>query len=221
MDKDRAQAFYEKAYHAVKDNIPYYTKCLADIGWYINDSTTLGVSIHAYYFFKLDRIDVVDKIFSEYVESEINKIFDRLINLYPDITVALNEAKSCVDNEMYFAAIPLLVSMSEYIAEKISKKSHFLFTTEKRGPKRFNKAELLYGSKLAKHDLFGHRSIIAKNHSFNEHDKFSLSDSNKINRHAILHGRDIKYGTRVNALKTISFLNYVELTLRGVESHEN
>ena len=137
--------------------------------------------------------------------------------LDPSISVNLNEVKFCADNNMYYAAIPLMLTLSEYIAnvntsKLISKEAtHVLFNKERKGPIK-NRLELHFGTHIEKYDRFSYRSIITKDHSFNE--KQSLTDHTKVNRHAVLHGCDVNYGTKMNFFKTLCFLEYIDLTLR-------
>ena len=54
-------------------------------------------------------------------------------------------------------------------------------------------------------------SPLASTLPINASKKQRESDFNQLNRHQVLHGESVGYGTKINSLKAISLINYVAL----------
>lgn len=213
--KEQINAF-TKAYKVLKPDKEKLTEDLAARGWFFNHSNLPGFWVTVLYHVKKGDFEILDQIFCDLYEVEKDEIFSRLMSFYPEIELNLSEAKFCIDNHKYYAAIPLLLSLAEYLANvnisliKGEETTHVLFKRKNS----INALDKLLGAELIRFNQFSYNSSLTKNHSFIESQ--ADSDKTKINRHSVLHGCDITYGTRINALKTLCFINHVDLTLRAI-----
>jgi len=105
----------------------------------------------------------------------------------------------------YFAAIPLLLSQSEGVCVDILHASIFL---KEKGQPTTKKAEQLgahSGDELLR--AFIEPLLLVGPINVNTSDL----DASKghLNRHAVLHGASLDFGTKINAFKAISLLNFL------------
>jgi hypothetical protein len=201
----------EGEYTVIDPDIDNTLKELANEAWFFVASGYLDLWPQILREFKSKNQAAVDELFCMEFDDKSDQIFERLVSMHPEINEPLREAQLCLIEKKYYAGIPLIFSLSEFIANKI--------VTADKGK---NIEQVLYSGtgKLLRqlygaNDKSGYKWAIFNSHSLNK--KFStLKGDSGINRHAVLHGLDIKYGTRINMLKTLSFLDYVDLTLRHV-----
>src|SRR5690606_7051814 len=99
-----------------------YVKELSEIGWFFQGGHTPGFFVQILTLIKDKKFSEVDSLFESYYEEKYTDIFERLSRIYPAIKDNLQEAKNCHELGMYYSSIPLLIILSEYIANKIISK---------------------------------------------------------------------------------------------------
>lgn len=141
----------------------------------------------------------LDNKFSSYIETYESDILYRLLQEYPDRANIINEAFSLHREARYFASIPLFLMLAEGIA--FGKTNLSVFNT------RQNKPEI---AKFFKPNYVETRTIegmfampLSENHPL------SRNKPGRLNRHRVLHGTDISYGTKKNSLQALSFLGNI------------
>ncbi len=203
---------------------------LADMGWFLNGSHTDKFSYTAIYLLSENEYDRVDSWFEEYYSSQAAEIFQLLVKKYPEIKKMLSDAEKCHFQEMYFASIPLFFIIAEFIANKGineiigSEQTNFIFNKSRRGLKKKP------GTLVVSHYLRG----VIERYSFNnpfatnapiysEHtiniDTKSLQNNSpfELNRHSVLHGMNNIYGNKLNSLKALCYLDFLDIELRSLK----
>lgn len=191
-----------------------------------------------------------DENFDSYMErcllENLDQIKDLLFFKHPDRKLILEEAFKLFKEERYLAAIPLFISQIDGLSEdknhspffsmdpKVDRKK--LKKLDKDDPKVLKSASfpkvLMYAfsNKIEGIDprcIEFYREVIenaATSFISDRTPKVDLSDNKKIlNRNGIMHGHKdfVGYGTKINALKVISLLLFVDHMLSLIESNEN
>lgn len=143
---------------------------------------------------------------------------------YPDRAHILKEAFLLFEQERYIACIPLFLAQADGIAKDFG--THGVFAGKEKDEAILEKKKFLFyiSKKIGNNTsinnilmkLFYSSIFIGieeyKNISLIKHtDTTNTLENNSLNRHGIMHGNKeyLNYGTRTNALKTISFILFV------------
>ena len=191
-----------------------------------------------------------DENFDSYMErcliGELDQIEDLLYFKHPERKLIMEEAFKLFKEERYIAAIPLFISQLDGLSED-KNHSPFFSMDPKVDRKKFKNLDKddpmilksasfpkvlkhAFSTKIEgvdpKHIEF-YREVIenaATSFISDRTPKVDLSDNKKIlNRNGIMHGHKdfVAYGTRINALKVISLLLFVDHMLSLIEENES
>lgn len=119
-------------------------------------------------------------------------------NIIKDIFIAHREEK-------YNLSIPTLLSQVDGICRDMF--GEYLFMTSKNKPKTSIVVEKTTFSKLEQH-IFSYL-LTRTTVNYNSWQRAEHKNTNELNRHAILHGESVDYGTKINSLKSIALLNSI------------
>jgi hypothetical protein len=198
---------FSDALHELPDELrPIITK-LSARSWYISGDMDIP------FLRRLDENieiseEAVDKIMSQWVSDNIEKIVERAKERYPERKAIIDAAFWAHDNMKYELSIPILLIQIDGMGyEKF----------------KFSKGKCLY-SKNGDKTIIGEITdyYINNQNSFTElllmqlREKSPLIVSSKesadypdaINRHNIIHGINTGYATQLNSLKVFSLLEY-------------
>lgn len=148
--------------------------------------------VDSFYIEKFDDVYIRDKFFGKWTNSG-------LLNNRSNI---IEESLICFEQELYFAAIPLMFSQLEGLIADKNRHEGSMNGREfkKYMDKLFNsKSSFSYDDELF--NFFSNVLIVGFGHQ--EELKSFLS------RHAIIHGGDVEYGTKENYIKLILFFDSV------------
>jgi hypothetical protein len=145
-----------------------------------------------------DDIDLLDQMFEAHVEDLVDSIDTRLQHDFAHRKEFIAEAFALFREKRYAAAIPLLLLTADGIAHDTAGRSAFGTTTTSEG--RVTRLAAWLDEQTG---MDPYLNPLAKPHAL------AASNPTRFNRHAVLHGRDLGYGTRRNALQAISFLGYL------------
>ncbi len=201
----------------VKTNLSNSTgKRVADLGkngWYCD----VGNNQKDFFSFLLDTISKekanTDERLTQYYSSNLTRIEENLIKLYPHREKFLNKGFSAHKKGDYIVSIPLLLMFTDGITfEKVDTSIY----GSNKNSLRINKSYLdnLEIDELQRATL----SAISNFTAINQ--KESSGQEAEINRNVILHGKNLTYGTEINSLKIISFANYVAGIFNGWPSEK-
>lgn len=153
----------------------------------------------------------MDEFLINYYENELENIQNKLIKNNLKRKNIINEGIENHKNGNYYSSITLLLTQVDGLCyDKTNKmffKNNFKLAREKKYKPEIEEV-------LANEDTgtFFKEFLAPMNEpsAINEHssnlDKFPI----RLNRHEILHGIDYEYGSKVNSLKIISFLSYID-----------
>lgn len=123
-----------------------------------------------------------------------NPLLDRRIDILREAVVAASQG-------LYAVAVPTLLSQLEGVIADGAKHTGYMGSPAyKSHVKDLAARDNLFGSIL--HDYVSSALLTNFLHG--------TSPNSELSRHAILHGGDVRYGTRLNATKAIMLLDYVQ-----------
>jgi hypothetical protein len=179
----------------IGEKTPTVIKILANHGWYIPfDSIPEEIFGYAEAL-EAGEVDLVNNEMRDIFEKNMNNIISRACKSFPNRTVMLMEAKLAHENKMYFASTSLFLSNADGILKgRLYKPDAFKRESNDRGIRinEFTK-------------FLTEQNSISRPFSPDNNN----GQANYLNRHGVLHGTDVSYGTKMNSLKALSLLDYV------------
>lgn len=184
-------------------------------GWYVSP-----MSIRSHKMEKLSSI-LINNNFSEFedlimTDSDkiVNQIIADAIILYPDRKNILNEIKSCYENQFYSAVINLSYSQVDGMCNETL--GYGFFDKDKKS--KTDKKILKIYNEFSKID-YRLAQIIKEQLGYKKNEITIYSDEFKdenpdivfksINRHLILHGHSYTYGNKINAMRAILLIDFI------------
>ena len=174
-------------------------KSISGYGWYIDGGITMGYTTQLMEKAIKGETEFLDDFFIKYYRENIENLTEKLINRQDTRQRIIKEGLDCHNEKKYHASTILFLSQADGICngqlfrtkkEKDSLKKYL--SKSKNG----NFINILLG-------MITDESAIDVGYSKKE--KF---DSN-LNRHAVVHGLDVNFGTEINSLKAFSLLCFV------------
>lgn len=152
----------------------------------------------------------------DYFRENLQPIEDRFNTKFPHRAKILSSAFNAHKRGEYELSIPIFLAQTDGICYEVI--NQYLFIRV-RGEKKPRTA--IYVDTLAS-DTFRHALLSPLSHplpisaSKSERDEYF----NELNRHQVMHGESLDYGTDINSLKSISLLNYIAQVLRLEDENE-
>ncbi|MET2850148.1 hypothetical protein ABXV23_25895 [Vibrio owensii] len=149
----------------------------------------------------------VDEALIDYFESELDVILKYLCERHPNRAHIITSAMNAHKRKEYVLSIPVLLSQIDGICKE--RIGHHLFTKRNKRPKT-----AIYIDQL---DIDSYQSALLAPFAVStpivasEYER--ESDFNLLNRHMVLHGESLDYGSQKNSLKALSLLNYIVQSL--------
>jgi len=171
-----------------------YDNALLKNGWLIPDELMVRDIMLLAFQFENNQIDNADKFLINYFKKQLIRIKRELIKKYPDREGILKEAFEAHKKKMYYSSTILFISQADGITENniLSGKNFKNFVKR-------NEAHPLS-------ELFTNPNPITS--TFYKK-KLDNGDETKINRHGIMHGLILDYGSELNSYKALSLLYFV------------
>jgi len=197
---------------------------LGKLGWFMTNFDSPGMYVYILDLVKKDDIVKVDEVLTKYYLSIRKEVISSIKSHHPELKNIMREISKCITLKMYHAAISLLLSSSEYIANKYASKikgekvTNILFNTVKRKSdnKRVPRISEYLKDELSRSDMiFKLTYSLSIFNGVNTSTEY-LSSENAFNRHAILHGYNIEYGTLTNVCKALCFIFFIHLSLMHI-----
>lgn len=196
------------------DETPKSLSGLSRYGWYIDMEFNIWTPIELNERIQHGDITYLDNYMCKYLTDKLDLIENNLCSTYVKREQIFKEAFNCFRQNQYFASITLFLSQVDGICSDKTDKLFFLNNTNLKHKKVYRPQVVEEISKLSDGliDIYlepiKNASLI--NDNTNNLQKYPI----KLNRHAILHGLDTEYGTKVNCLKIISLVNYLNEILK-------
>jgi hypothetical protein len=167
---------------------------LSTYGWYISEMIPVTDVFKIHELFKSGKIDEADTLMANHYRKNYEQIIRRIISRHKDRKTLIEEASRAHLNQMYFASTILFISQADGICDgKIFVRSDKkLSSTEKD-----HTPDIVY-------------ETLGKQSAIDEDSRKTVSNYySELNRHNVMHGLRIDYGTEINSLKALSLLSFV------------
>ena len=158
----------------------------------------------------LDEGDIndIEKELIEYFTQRLEIIEESIINKFPHRSKIIRAAFIAHARKEYELSIPVFLSQTDGICHEVIEQ-HFFMKQDKK-PKTAIYVEKIATDTYRAALLAPLAQTLPIGASQNErHEGFT-----ELNRHMVLHGESIDYGTKKNSLKAISLINYVSHVLK-------
>ncbi|MEX2411697.1 MAG: hypothetical protein WD607_10090, partial [Candidatus Paceibacterota bacterium] len=161
-----------------------------------------------------DSIIQLDNYMMEFIEEQIHVIKSDIEFSYPERYGIIQDAIQAHNEQKYTLSIPTLLAQSDGMFRELFGKYFYKNNAKerveigKRIAKILNKSDYPITATSFTYLYINQLSEESSLHeSFEESKIFEEGeDSDKMSRHAVLHGISINYGTKMNSLKAISLI---------------
>jgi len=150
----------------------------------------------------------------DYFRENLQSIEKRLNTKFPHRAKVLSAAFNAHRRGECELSIPVFLAQTDGICYEVI--NQYLFMRDNKKP-----TTAIYVSTITS-DTFRHALLSPLSHplpiSASKHERDE--NFNELNRHQVMHGESLDYGTEINSLKSISLLNYVAQVLRLDDENE-
>jgi hypothetical protein len=174
-------------------------KAFANLGWYISEDINFGALNDLTSLAEAGSDEPIDAFFVAHYSTSLDKHFTKLRSRQQDRIHLINEAEKAHKEGMYHSSILLFIT----IADGICAGELFMIGKDKKRIKNFLKEN------DTPETLSKFLSVISEVNAIDAHTSQSDNYKSNLNRHGIIHGYDISYGSEINSLKALSLLTFV------------
>ncbi|MDT0295884.1 hypothetical protein ACFQ3R_14655 [Mesonia ostreae] len=203
-----------KSMEILQKEMPIGILELSNYGWYLGYDSSPKMAVELGRKLKNGDSKKVDDILTRYYEEELDLVEKRIIDRNPNRKSIIKEAFSNHRNKKYYSSIVLLLTQIDGLCYDETKKLYFK-NNKKLQRSRIYKPEV--EEKISEKERFiieGFEIPLNQSTGISEHTDNISKFPVRLNRHEILHGIDYSYGIKINSLKIISFLNYINDIIR-------
>lgn len=154
------------------------------------------------------EIEEAELALVEYFRENLSQIENRFSRKFPHRTKIISAALNAHKRGEYELAVPVFLAQTDGICYEVIKQH--LFMRENKKPRTAIYVDTIASNTFRRAILSPLSNTLPISASKYERDQ----DFDELNRHQILHGESLDYGTEINSLKAISLLNYVVQVLR-------
>lgn len=180
---------------------------LAQHGWYLDFNMPLPSLWNINEAISSGEIDEVEEAFVEYFESQLDEIKNSFSAQFPHRSHIIASAFKAHRNGEYFLSIPVLLAQTDGICKEVV--DQYLFMKKDKKPRTAIYVEQIAADTYKAALL----SPLAASTPIGASEHEREAGFNLLNRHMVLHGESLDYGSKVNSLKAISLVNYVSQAL--------
>lgn len=199
----------QRSFRELPTNIQEALLLLAQHGWYLDFNMPLSSLWDIKEAISSGEIDEVEEALVEYFESQLDEIENSFSTQFPHRSHIIASAFKAHQNGEYFLSIPVFLAQTDGICKEVI--DQYLFMKKDKKPRTAIYVEQIaadtYKAALLS-PLAASTPIGASEHEREQ-------GFNLLNRHMVLHGESLDYGSKVNSLKAISLVNYVSQALEA------
>ena len=172
---------------------------IANYGWYIDARITLGHANDLMERAINGEVQFLDNYFSKYYGENMEHLAESITKRQNSREKIVMEGVQCHNEGKYYASTILFLSQ----ADGTCNGQLFRTKKEKESLKKYlAKTE----SRSFNNILF---QMITSENTIDEGYSKKEKNGNSLNRHSVVHGLDVDFGTRINSLKAFSLLTFV------------
>ncbi len=171
-------------------------------GWYINPSTNILDFLEVIDYIKSNNRDKINEFFINHLKKDYQILKKQALDNFIDKKTILEKGFSSFENMQYEFSILIFLSQIDSISKQVS--GYRLFGREKKQAKTKNFVDKHYNKTSFQ------SAILQPLADYGEINKAEDSFvEGELNRHRVIHGEDINYGTELNAYKVLSLVFYL------------
>ncbi|MBU2995754.1 hypothetical protein KO500_04885 [Cellulophaga baltica] len=184
-------------------------------GWYISLDSNPSMVVELGRELLRGDLEKVNDFLTLYYEEQLNELENRIITHNKNRIDLIKEAFDNHRCQRYYSSITLFITQIDGLCYDVYKKFYFKNNRDLQKAKtKIYKPEveafIKYNNKFKIPDF---EIPLNEINVINDHSINVSNYSVKLNRHEIIHGMDYQYGTKINSLKIISLLNYINFAL--------
>jgi len=210
-------SFTDITYNTVKkiddlyDKIPKALLQLSEINWFIDKNISLRKLKKIVNQTIEGEIKTVDNFLTQYYKEHMYNIIDELKKKHSYRSKILSEIKILINQKNYYSAVILILSQVDGISYDLTKNEKFFLKDKKLKAKGIIRPEIAKKilENITHWSSSAFLSPIKESIPIGQNEKYYKKNINTFNRHEIMHGVDVKYGTEKNVLKALSLLKYL------------
>jgi len=145
----------------------------------------------------------------EYFESRADEIEKSIVERFPKRQKLISSAFNAHRRQEYELSIPVLLAQTDGICKEVV--DEYLFLKDNKKPRTAKYVEQ-FASDTYKTALL---SPLAQPLPIGASERERDKGFSELNRHMVVHGESLDYGTKTNSLKAISLINYVAHVLKA------
>ncbi len=195
------------------DTLPFYMReavlLFGDYGWYLDLGMTFPEIKELKKAFAEGDVKNAEDYLIKHLEGRLDEIETFIIEKFPSRAHLIKSAFSAHRRGEYDLSIPVLLAQTDGICKELF--DQYLFRSKDSKPCTAIYVEQMSGDAHSAALL----SPLAQTLPINITERHRKGD--EFNRHTVLHGESLDYGTRINGFKTISLINYVVRIFFNVE----
>lgn len=210
---DFQKAFQESIGHAFQQlqqgfkELPAQTQeallLLGHHGWFLDPEMSLPGLWELKNALSAGNTSEAESALIEYFGSRLNEIEESITTKFPHRAHLIHSAFGAHRREEYSLSIPVLFAQCDGICKETV--NQYLFIKQGKKP-----STAIYVAQIAADTYMAALlSPLAKTLPIGASEKERLEGFVALNRHTVLHGESLDYGSKVNSLKVISLVNYV------------
>jgi len=173
---------------------------LSIAGWFLDYDITPGEVVGLADKIKEGGKDEVDEILTKNYHNNFEELIEILSIRHLERSHIIKEIKICYESNLLYAAIPTVFSLIDGICFQYT--SNEMFRVRDRAPRVYN--YLSTNSKKEGGFLLGPLRGIRPVGANEDHEV-----AGELNRHTVMHGKDLTYGNQTNFFKSLSLLKYL------------
>lgn len=205
LDPEIRQAIEKSSKNVFERRFAYIATILAQYGWFVSfHGTGLDLMSSAFSLFDRGKREEGNALFGDHIESLVPSIEASTRLNFSERDQILSEAFRAHEEGRYALSIPVFLSQADGIAAKFFKTSSVY---------SFGRIDGRVDDfiSLNRKDIFESpfhhlvKSLMPINASGDNRKRYE----NPLNRHLVLHGESVDYPSKINSLKSISWLQFI------------
>ena len=178
---------------------------LGENGWYLDMEMSLPTLWHLKKILDEGNLLKAENTLVEYFEKRLTKIEKSILEKFPCRKHLLKAAFNAHRRKEYCLSIPLFLAQTDGICKEVIRQYLFMKSRSNGKPQT-----AIYVDQITKDTIMAaFLSPLAKTLPINASKGERPRNFNGLNRHMVLHGESLDYGSKINGLKAISLVNYV------------
>lgn len=183
---------------------------LGEHGWYLDPEISLPALWKLKKAFADGNVLETEEVLVKYFEERLAEIEKSISTKFPHRIHLVHSAFEAHRRGEYALSIPVLLAQSDGICKEMV--GQYLFIRQGRKP-----STAIYVDQLVAHTYMAALlSPLATILPIGATERERPAGFTALNRHMVLHGESLDYGSKINSLKTISLVNYVAHVLPTV-----